>query len=77
MSADEMKAIIHEQGDYINKLHNAINGMNLKNLYMRLDYLFRVVENSDKFESSFVDEARTEIATIMRKPNQEKADEVQ
>lgn len=46
-------------------LRNQMQEMNYFNLFKRLDYLFKVVENEAKFASDFTEACKNEIVTLM------------
>lgn len=46
-------------------LKQQLQEMNYFNLFKRLDYLFKVVENASAFDVSFVDACKTEITNLM------------
>lgn len=46
-------------------LRQQMQEMNYFNLFKRLDYLFKVVENDTKFAADFVETCKSEIVTLM------------
>lgn len=65
MSADELKNVIQNQNEYIQKLQDAINRMNVGNLIQRLEIDIEVMKISEKFNSEFIDKIRNEIVELM------------
>ena len=45
------------------QLMNRINNMDMTNIFRRLDYLFKVVENADKFPNDFIEMVTNEICS--------------
>lgn len=70
MSADELKNVIQSQNEYIAKLQDAINRMNVGNLIQRLEIDIEVMKLSEKFNSEFVDKIRNEIVELMAPKNE-------
>ena len=56
---------------YNPQLKNMLNDANLTNLYRRLDYLFKVIDEDNKYLSAeFKEQCGTEIEAIMTPPEQ-------
>lgn len=49
----------------IKKYRDALQQMDLNNLYHRLDFLMRIVSDRDKYPVAFVDSAVNEIVAVM------------
>lgn len=69
LTIDELREIVINQ-------QKAMQKMGMQNMFARLEFLFKVVENSDKFEQSFVDKMTTEIVNLMTLDNKENEDAV-
>lgn len=69
LSIDELREIVINQ-------QKAMQKMGMQNMFARLDYLFRVIENSDKFEQSFVDSMTTEIVNLMTLDNKNVSNDI-
>lgn len=52
-----------------------LQGTNLNNMFKRLDYLFKIVENAAMFDEVFVDQCIAEIKELMTPPEEEKTEE--
>lgn len=52
-----------------------LQGANLNNMFKRLDYLFKVVENAAMFDEAFVDQCVAEIKELMIPPEAEEKTE--
>lgn len=66
-----VEALKSQNSQLIYQLQNA----NLSNMFKRLDYLFKVVENATMFDEEFVDKCTTEIKELMTPPEEEKPEE--
>lgn len=69
LSVEELRSIVINQ-------QNAMQKMGMQNMFARLDFLLKVIENSDKFEQSFVDAMTTEIVNLMTIDNKQNEDAV-
>lgn len=67
-----VEALKSQNTQLIYQLQNA----NMANLFKRLDYLFKVVENTAMFDETFVDQCIAEIKELMTPPTtEEKAED--
>jgi hypothetical protein len=65
MSYEQLENIAHQLSIQNQDLHKRLNEANLINVFKRLDYLFKVVENSDKFNTDFVNLCINEIEGLL------------
>ena len=65
MSYEQLENIAHQLSEQSRSLAGKLQEANLTNLFRRLDYLFLVVQNSDKFKTSFVGDCIEEIQTLL------------
>lgn len=65
------EALRSQNAQLIHQLQNA----NMNNLFKRLDYLFKVVENAAMFDETFVDQCTAEIKELMTPPSSETEEE--
>lgn len=75
--SNELEMLKSELGKYQNQermLLQQLNSMNMVNVFRRLDYLFKVIENKDVFESDFIDKCVEEIKGIMTPAESEAKD---
>ena len=49
-----------------------LQDVNMNNIFKRLDYLFKVVENGHMFKQDFLDKCITEIEEIMAIPEEDR-----
>lgn len=67
-----VEALKSQNAQLIYQLQNA----NMANLFKRLDYLFKVVENAAMFDEAFVEQCIAEIKELMTPPEtEEKAED--
>lgn len=62
-----IKALKSQNAQLMHQLQNA----NMINMFKRLDYLFKVVENAPMFDEAFVDKCVEEIKELMTPPSEE------
>lgn len=65
---EELENIATNLSTQVQQLGNRLQEANMVNIFKRLDYLFKVVENSGSFELDFVDKCINEITEIMTPP---------
>lgn len=70
MSYEQLENIAHQLSEQNKQLYMKLQSANMTNLFKRLDYLFKVVENSGKFNSEFVNKCVKEIETSMTIPEE-------
>lgn len=62
-----VEALKSQNAQLMHQLQNA----NMINMFKRLDYLFKVVENAAMFDEAFVDQCVEEIKELMTPPSEE------
>lgn len=62
---EELEAKVRALQDQAGILYNKLQQADYSNFYHRLTYLFKVVENADKFSEKFVDTCIDEIELLM------------
>jgi hypothetical protein len=67
MSYEELEALA-------NNLYNRLQQVEMSNVFKRLDYLFKVVENIHSFPQEFADKCVAEIAEFMTIPETKEAE---
>lgn len=79
---EKKKATYEELENYCNqlsiqnqRLQNKINELNYSNAFTRLEFLFKVVQSSDKFRTDFVVECVEEIEKMISIPKEEVKEE--
>lgn len=67
----EKKLSYEELENIANNLYARLQQADMANMFKRLDYLFKVVENVDNFPQEFAKHCIGEIVTIMTIPTEE------
>lgn len=75
MSYEQLENIAHQLSNQVNQLYAKLQEANLTNMFKRLDYLFKVVENAHAFNEEFVAKCVAEIEDLMTVPETEKETE--
>ena len=65
LTYEQLESAANQLAQQNQALRQQIQEMNYFNLFKRLDYLFKVVENDSKFNTEFVDTCKTEIVNLM------------
>lgn len=68
LSYEELRNIAGQLQQQNMQLRRALNDLNYKNMFERLNYLFKVMEFSYVFSDEFVDKCVTEIESLMTLP---------
>lgn len=70
MSYEQLEQIAHQLSEQARQLYGQLQKSNLSNMFKRLDYLFKVVENGHMFKQDFLDRCVKEIEDIMTVPEE-------
>lgn len=65
MSYEQLEQVAHQLSEQARQLYGQLQKSNLSNMFKRLDYLFKVVENGHMFKQDFLDKCIKEIEDIM------------
>ena len=71
MSYEQLENIAHQLSEQAKQLYARLQEANMANMFKRLDYLFKVVENAHAFNEEFVAKCVTEIEGLMTVPETE------
>lgn len=71
MTYEQLESVARQLSEQNRELYTKLQQMDMMNIFKRLDYLFRVVENHTKFGKAFVDKCKDEIVTLMTIPEKE------
>ena len=74
MSYEQLENIAHQLSEQVKQLYVKLQEANMANMFKRLDYLFKIVENQTKFNKKFVDKSKEEIEALMTIPEKEQGD---
>nr|UVM91993.1 MAG: hypothetical protein [Bacteriophage sp.] len=75
MSYDQLESVAHQLSEQNRQMFAKIQELNMANVFKRLDYLFKVVENGHMFKQDFFEKCIAEIESIMTVPEQEEKPE--
>lgn len=74
LSYSELENIAHQLSDQAKQLYTKLQDANMGNMFKRLDYLFKVIENTPYFNSDFVKKCTLEIEDLITLPEEESED---
>ena len=75
MSYDQLESVAHQLSEQNRQMFAKLQELNMANMFKRLDYLFKVVENGHMFKQDFLEKCVDEIESIMTVPEQEEEPE--
>ena len=75
MSYEQLENIAHQLSNQAKQLYAKLQEANMVNMFKRLDYLFKVVENTRNFPTEFTTKCITEIMDLMTVPETEEGTE--
>lgn len=70
MSYEQLEQVAHQLSEQARQLYNQLQQSNMTNMFKRLDYLFKVVENGHMFKQDFFEKCVAEIEEIMTVPEE-------
>ena len=71
MSYEQLENIAHQLSEQAKQLYMKLQAANMSNMFKRLDYLFKVVENGHMFKQDFLEKCIAEIEELMTVPEEE------
>ena len=71
LSYEQLEQIAHQLSEQARKLYSQLQQSNMTNMFKRLDYLFKVVENGHMFKQDFLENCIAEIEELMTVPEVE------
>ena len=75
MSYEQLENIAHQLSEQSRQLYAKLQEANMANIFKRLDYLFKVVENAHAFSEEFVAKCIAEIEDLITVPESEEGTE--
>lgn len=75
MSYDQLESVAHQLSEQNRQLFAKLQELNMANMFKRLDYLFKVIENGHMFKQDFLEKCIAEIESLMTVPEQEEEPE--
>lgn len=70
MSYEQLKNVAHQLSEQNRQLFTKLQELNMANMFKRLDYLFKVVENGYMFKQDFLEKCIAEIENLMIVPEE-------
>lgn len=77
MSYEQLENVAHQLSEQNRQLFAKLQELNMANMFKRLDYLFRVVENGHMFKQDFLEKCIAEVESLMTVPEQEEKPETE
>ena len=65
MTYEQLEQVAHQLSEQAKQLYRKLQEANMMNMFKRLDYLFKVVENKESFGGEFVHSCVAEIQDIL------------
>lgn len=75
LSYEKLENVAHQLSEQNRQLFAKLQELNMTNVFKRLDYLFKVVENGHMFDQDFLEKCIAEIESLMTVPEQEEEPE--
>lgn len=75
MSYEQLENVAHQLSEQSRQLYAKLQEANMANMFKRLDYLFKVVENAHAFSEEFVAKCVAEIEDLMTVPESEETED--
>ena len=74
LSYEQLEQVAHQLSEQTRQLYSQLQQSNMTNMFKRLDYLFKVVENGHMFKQDFLEKCIAEIEEIMTVPEETEED---
>ena len=74
LSYEQLENVAHQLSEQAKQLYMKLQSANMSNMFKRLDYLFKVVENGHMFKQDFLEKCIAEIEEIMTVPEETEED---
>ena len=75
LSYEQLENVAHQLSEQTKQLYMKLQAANMSNMFKRLDYLFKVVENGHMFKQDFLEKCITEIEELMTVPEEVEKEE--
>lgn len=77
MSYEQLEGVAHQLSEQNRQLFVKLQELNMTNMFKRLDYLFKVIENGHMFKQYFLEKCIAEVESLMTVPEQEEKPETE
>lgn len=75
LSYEQLENVAHQLSDQNKQLYQALQKANVDNLFKRLEYLFKVLEQAHHFPDEFITKCAEEIVSMITIPEKEEETE--
>ena len=75
LSYEQLENVAHQLSEQAKQLYMKLQAADMSNMFKRLDYLFKVVENGHMFKQDFLEKCIAEIEEIMTVPEEIEEDD--
>lgn len=70
MTYEQLENVAHQLSEQARQLYARLQEADMTNVFRRLDYLFKVIENQQVFPEAFVEQCVTEITELITIPKE-------
>lgn len=77
ISYEQLEGVAHQLSEQNRQLFAKLHELNMTNVFKRLDYLFKVIENGHMFKQGFLEKCIAEVESLMTVPEQEEKPETE
>ena len=77
LAYEKLENVAHQLSEQNRQLFAKLQELNMANMFKRLDYLFKVIENGHMFKQDFLEKCIAEIESLITIPKQEEESEVE
>ena len=77
LAYEKLENVAHKLSEQNRQLFAKLQELNMANMFKRLDYLFKVIENGHMFKQDFLEKCIAEIESLITIPKQEEESEVE
>lgn len=77
ISYEQLEGVAHQLSEQNRQLFAKLQELNMTNVFKRLDYLFKVIENGHMFKQDFLEKCIAEVESLMTVPEQEEKPETE
>ena len=77
ISYEQLESVAHQLSEQNRQLFAKLQELNMTNVFKRLDYLFKVIENGHMFKQDFLEKCIAEVESLMTVPEQEEKPETE
>ena len=74
LSYEQLENVAHQLSEQAKQLYMKLQAANMSNMFKRLDYLFKVIENGHMFKQDFLEKCIAEIEELMTVPEEVEED---